>query len=117
MEAIDKTLKIYREFKEDIKEKNLYENYYASVLVFKARINCLSLFWKKRFCGEDEVYQLYQAEEETLEYFLKRRGSLRLQRIEHGIADSLPISEMLLCREGRQGEIQGRKKYLVDIWK
>ena len=110
-------MKIYREFKEDIKEEKMYENSYASVLLFRARTNCLNVFWRKRFCGEDGVCLLCQTKEETLKHFLRRCESLRPQRNEHDVTDSLPMSEMLLFGEGKQDEIQGRKKYLVDIWK
>ena len=51
-----------------------------------------------------------------MEHFLKKCGSLRPERTQHGIIDNLPIVETLPFGEEREDKIRGWK-YLVDIWK
>ena len=47
------SLEIYRKFKTEIKEENIYTNSYASNLLFRCRTNTLILNDRKRFSNED----------------------------------------------------------------
>ena len=55
------TLSIYKSCKNKMKEEKFYDNTLESVLLFKARANCLKLEWRSRFWGGDTVCKTCQA--------------------------------------------------------
>ena len=60
----------YRKYKTKIKQENIYDNRYESVLLFKLRTGTLELNIEKRHKGEDTTCDLCKAEEETDIHFI-----------------------------------------------
>ena len=110
------TLVVYRSNKNEIKaESVLYDNTYASMLLLRAKANCLPLNQRNRFAGEEEVCMVYdQGVAETQEHFLMGCGELRSLRERHGVEDGVRVSDLLLFKEKTEEEITRKKKYLPD---
>ena len=64
------SLAIYKQFKNNIKEKKIYTNDYQSIVLFRCRSNTIKLNWRRIFEGGDTTCALCNEEEETLEHFL-----------------------------------------------
>ena len=93
------TLAIYREHKVRIFEK-FYDNTYASVLMFRARMNCLMLNWRL-FKGEDNSCRLCQAgKTETLEHFLMKFKALAEVRRQYKFEDCTTAGTCFCLLEG-----------------
>ena len=63
-------LSIYRMWKKEIKEEEVYDNRYSSVILFKARTDTLPLNYKNRHSGGNIGCLLCGEEREDLEHFL-----------------------------------------------
>ena len=109
------TLKIYQEFKREKREEKFYDNTEESVLMFKARSNCLKLNWRLRFENGDVNCKLCNADyEETIEHFLMDCMSLNEVREEYGMINR-KVEEVLLFVEGINES--KAKKYIKALWK
>ena len=75
-----KSLTIYRTWKTEIKEEEIYDNSYASVLWYKARSNTLQLRDRKRHEGGQVSCKICGAEKEDLEHFLLQCTGLDEER-------------------------------------
>ena len=70
-----KTLKMYMNYKSDIKDEAIYDNRISSMWLFRARSNSLKLnqrayFFKPNHKIEDKICGLCEDEEESLEHFM-----------------------------------------------
>ena len=107
------TLGIYKQFKHSIVEEKFYDNTFGSVLLFKARSNCLKLNWRNRFQGGDVSCRLCGAQLETLEHFILECPGLHEIRQEFEIF-SVGIEAILGFENGI--DIENMKLYLKKIW-
>jgi len=107
------TLTIYRENKSEIKEETFYGNDLGSILLFKARANCLKLGWKNCFQGGPVECKLCGAPEETLDHFIVECQRLQHIRLEYEL-ETEPIQDIL----GFNGNIniEKKKRFLTKIW-
>ena len=106
------TLAIYRNFKQQRKEEGFCNNTMESVLLFKARSNCLKLNWRNRFLGGDIGCKLCGEREETLEHFLLECPGYREERMEFNMID-VEIKRMLGFESYEMGNT---KRFLKKIW-
>ena len=108
------TMETYRQYKNEIKQENLYDNTWESVLLFRARSNSLNLAWR-RFGGGDGICCLCEGNyEETLLHFIEKCSAYEDLRQEHGL-ENRTISQILLFEEGCE-EVRC-KKYLLTAWR
>lgn len=109
------TLHLYRQYKTNIREDDIYDNTWDSVLMFRARSNSLGLGWRNRFSGGGTVCQLCDMnEDETLYHFVVQCGHYERLRHEYGMQEtSLP--EVLLLKEGCDAYLS--KKYIGALWR
>ena len=70
------SIHIYRKFKTEIKEEQIYRNDFSSTLLFQARSNTLPLNIEKRFRNESTICELCKVEGENLEHFILKCRSL-----------------------------------------
>ena len=73
-----RSLKIYREFKKEIKEEKYYDNRESSKYLFLARSNTLPLNIKRKYTGGDTKCKLCNTENEDLVHFL-----INCKKLEH----------------------------------
>lgn len=108
------TLGLYRTYKGEIKEEQFYDNTFGSVLLFRARTNCLRLGWRRRFQGGDVGCRACGFVEETLDHFLLDCPRLHSIRVKYGM-EGVDMGEML----GFDGDrnMNGTKLLLVEMWK
>ena len=69
-----KTLKIYKEFKKEINQEDIYDNTEESITMFRARSNILKLREWYRHVGEDTECIICREGIEDLDFFLKCKG-------------------------------------------
>ena len=74
------SIQIYRKFKTEIKEEQIYRNDFSSTLLFQARSNTLSLNIENRFRNESTICDLCKVEGENLEHFVLKCRSLEASR-------------------------------------
>ena len=74
------SLEIYSEEKKEIKEELLYDNRPSSVILYRARANCLRLNDRNRHQGGEVGCKLCGAEMENLNHFLLECGELSEER-------------------------------------
>ena len=74
------SIQIYRKFKTEIKEEQIYRNDFSSTLLFQARSNTLSLNIENRFRNESTICDLCKVEGENLEHFVLKCRSLDASR-------------------------------------
>ena len=116
------TLRIYRKYKMEIKEETWFENSERSVLMIKARTNCLELNWRKIYQMKDDTCPMCNRETETLEHFLLlchsyddlRAQHIFLQRPYNENTDDI-ISQFLLMQN--VDEIERKKELLQKMWR
>ena len=114
------SLKIYAMMKLEIREEEIYDNQFDSVLLYKARSNTLQLENRKRFSGGDIACKLCGSEVEDLAHFVlecrlfnSERGNLEeLQRPYIENQDEL-LGGFLFDK----ANIMIKKKYIGKIWK
>ena len=107
------TLRLYRNFKKEIQEERMYDNTFESVLLFRARANCLKLGWRKRFEGKSVECDMCGEPEETLEHFIGVCKALEEVREQHGV-QGVAVEEVLLLTGGRS--VNGMKRYIKELW-
>ena len=107
------TLSLYRNLKNTIKEENFYDNTFGSVLLFRARTNCLKLDWRRRFEGGEVGCKLCGADEETTEHFILECRRLRVIREEFGMID-MDIGGILGFDQNE--DMDKTKRFLNKIW-
>ena len=64
------TLAIYKQWKLTIEEDEIYDNRPSSIILYRARANCLTLNDRKRFTNEDATCDLCRQNEENLTHFI-----------------------------------------------
>ena len=82
------SLNLFMERKKEIREEKIYNNTPSSIILYKARMNCLPLNDRKGFTGENTTCILCDEIIETLEHFILecpayndvRKRSMALQR-------------------------------------
>ena len=76
------TLHIYNNFKEAIKEEEVYDNCEASIILYRAWANCLPLYDQRQHTGEDMTRRVCSQENmmETLEHFILECPALTEER-------------------------------------
>ena len=112
------TLKIYRQFKLEIKEEKFYDNSDASKYLFQARSNSLQLNTRNRHTGGDTKCELCNNENEDLIHFLINCEGLEHKRnkaiIEENKNQSKEImAGNILFRKGNKEEI---KAMIQAMW-
>ena len=107
------TLAIYREYKNEIKTENFYDNTFQSVLLFRARANCLKLGWRKRFEQGEVDCKLCGYEEETLEHFIMDCPRYSEIRNDYDVS-GMNIQSILGFDGGKN--IEKSKRFIEKIW-
>ena len=114
------TLQLYKAWKHEIKEDSIYDNTPMSVILYRARANCLPLADRNRHTGGNTLCVLCNTESEDLEHLL-------LQCPEHAEIRACILELQQPYLENRM-EIIGRylfevenleqkKEFLYKIWK
>lgn len=113
------TLKIYRQFKDNVREESIYDNSPGSVILYRARANCLQLNDRKRHTEEKRTScPLCEEDYEDLDHFLLQCGILREIRAEN-IMLQRPFekeSEMTIGNFLFTGNIEAAKRTLYKMW-
>ena len=114
------SLEIYNEEKKEIKEEIMYDNRPSSVIMYRARTNCLRLNDRKRHQGGEIKCKLCGAEEENLEHFLLECDSLKEERkmikeLQRPYIENRKkiIGTVLFQEEG----IENRKENIYRMWR
>ena len=108
------TLELYREYKNEIKEEEIYENDFESCLLFRARSNTLKLNWRKRFeGGSTECDLCSRQEEESLAHFFECTAYQTIKQ-EHEMSEKT-VQQILLFIPGVGPE--RARKYIGALWK
>ena len=107
------TLRLYRTFKTEMQEERMYDNTFESVLLFRARANCLKLSWRKRFEGKSVECEMCGEPEETLDYFISECKALEEVWEQHCL-QGVAVEEVLLLTGG--SSVNGMKRYLKELW-
>ena len=113
------SIRIYRKFKKEIKEEQIYRNDFASILLFQARSNTLSLNIENRFRNESTICELCKVEGENLEHFVLKCRNLDGSREKNFIEKFKDMNNedilgnMLFDYEN----IETTKKMLVNLWR
>lgn len=115
------TLQIYQENKNSISnEYEIYDNTYASEILFQARSNTIRLNWRNRFRNEQTKCQMCEEENEDLEHFLLYCPALRDVR---GKVTTLQqpynrniMADFLLFNRKNNHNIVKNKKILLQLW-
>ena len=114
------SLKIYEEEKKEIKEELMYDNRPSSVIMYRAKSNCLKLNNRNRHQGGEVGCKLCGANIENLEHFLleceklgeERRRIVELQQpYEENRKKIMGI--VLFKEEG----IEKRKEKIYHMWR
>ena len=110
---------LYKEYKGEIKEEKIYDNTYASELLFGARANSLDLNDLKKHTGGDTVCDVC-GEEEDLIHFLVRCKGLDDRRDEELVAkfrgsdDRSTAGRILFETTG--DDVERLKRMLRNLW-
>ena len=113
------SLNRYRKYKTKIKQEDIYNNKYESVLLFKARTGTLELNIEKRHKGEDTTCDLCKTGDETDIHFILECNKLNDKRdkkiIEKykGESKEETIGKMLFSKKG----IDKVKNMLSSMWR
>ena len=114
------SLEIYSEEKKEIKEELLYDNRPSSVILYRARANCLRLNDRNRHQGGEVGCKLCGAEMENLNHFLLECGELSEERkliteLQQPYQENRKkiIGNVLFKVEG----IEKRKENIYRMWK
>ena len=113
------SLNRYRKYKTKIKQEDIYDNRYESVLLFKLRTGMLELNSEKRHKGEDTTCDLCKAGEETDIHFMLECNRLNDKRdkrvIEkcNGKNKEETLSNMLF----KKNFIEEVKKMINGMWR
>ena len=113
------SLSRYRKHKTKIKQEEIYDNKYESVLLFKARTGTLELNIEKRHKGEDTTCDLCRTGDETDIHFILECNKLDDKRdkkiIEKykGKNKEETLGKMLFNKKG----IENVKKMLYSMWR
>ena len=115
-----RSLSIYKMMKDRVKEENIYDNNFSSVLWYRARSNTLQLEDRKRFQGGDGICKLCGIETEDLIHFVLECPAYSAERCENAdlqrpyIEDKQRIIGELLFENEK---IPRNKIFLAKIWK
>ena len=109
------TLTLYSRHKTEIRQEEIYENDWSSVLLFRCRTNTLKLNWRERFTGGDTRCKNCYNEEESLEHFLVDCPWYRGVRGLHGM-EGQPVGEVLFGGTNLTWA-RPRRMYLEHMWK
>ena len=113
------SIRIYRKFKKEIKEEQIYRNDFSSILLFQARSNTLSLNIENRFRNESTICELCKVEGENLEHFVLKCRNLDGSREKNFIEKFKDMNNedilgnMLFNYEN----IETTKKMLENLWR
>ena len=119
------TLKIYREYKQQINEENWLDNREESNIMIKARVNALKLGWRENLTKKDETKcQLCKKDIETLNHFILhcdklnpiRQKNKTLQRPYQENEEAI-IAEILLFYKPDTYTREANLKTLYAMWK
>ena len=94
------SLKIYREFKLEIKEEKIYDNRDSSKYLFQARTNTLPLNTTRRHIGGDTKCELCNSENEDLIHFL-----LECKGLEHKRNQQIMMKNLNQNKEKKAGNM------------
>ena len=109
----------YRKYKTKIKQEDIYDNRYQSVLLFKLRTGTLELNIEKRHKGEDTTCDLCRTGEETDIHFMLECNRLDDKRNKKLIEEykgkdkDETLEKMLFRKKG----IENVKKMINDMWR
>ena len=111
---------LYKEYKGEIKEEKIYDNTYASELLFGARANSLNLNDLKKHKGGKTVCDVCGEEEEDLVHFIVRCRGLEDRRDKDLIAkfkgdDDRSTAGKILF-ETRDNDVERVKRMLRNLW-
>ena len=114
-----KSVKIYKNFKEKIKDDGCYDNKFASKLLFKARSNTLNLNIQKRHQKGDTSCILCEEEKEDLVHFIVNCSKLEDIRDEEIFKESYDENrEQMVGKILHNNEkIETVKNMLEEMWK
>ena len=113
------TLDRYRIYKKQIKQEDIYDNRFESILLFKARIRTLNLNIERRHKGGDTVCELCREGDETDIHFileckkLSDRRDLNLLQKYRGKEKDTIIGELLF----KEKDVERVKIMLGKIWR
>lgn len=117
------TLHIYKNFKKSIKKEQIYDNCESSIILYRARANCLPFNDRKRHTGEDTSCKICRqgSGSETLERFMLMCPVLSEERVKSTILLQQPfqednattIAEFLFQAQ----DMMEKKKMLYQMWK
>ena len=111
------TLETYRLYKQEIKEEGIYSNTFASVLLFRARSNCLKLGWRERFTGGNETCLLCQSGEvESLAHFLVECPTLEAVRGKY-FGQNIQLGTLLLFMDQSPAQVERSKACIEEMWR
>ena len=106
---------LYKEYKGEIKEEKIYDNTYASELLFGARANSLDLNDLKKHTGGETVCDICGEEKEDLINFLVRyKGLEELVAKFKGIDDRATAKKILFKMKDK--EVERLKRMLRNLW-
>ena len=109
------SLNLYMERKKENKEEQVYNNRPSSIILYKARTNCLPLNDRKRFTGENTTCILCDGTTETLEHFILEQARRQLNWNGGGGMDSqyIVLSELL---SDQAAFITSPKTSMANYW-
>ena len=111
------SLKIYREFKKEIKEEKYYDNRESSKYLFLARSNTLPLNIKRKYTGGDTKCELCNTENEDLVHFL-----INCKKLEHKRNKEIMLKNRNENKETMVGNIlfkedkEKTKEMITQMW-
>ena len=112
--------KLYQAKKKEIKQENIYDNRWSSVLLFRARANALDLKDRQRFTGGDTSCKLCGEEYEDLTHFMIRCRGLEGERNQQIVIknkednDEDTVGNILF--EIDEKDLEETKKMLKRMW-
>ena len=112
-----RSLKIYREFKKEIKEEKYYDNRESSKYLFLARSNTLPLNIKNKYLGGETICDLCNTENEDLVHFL-----ISCKKLEHKRNKEIMLRNHNENKEIMVGNIlfkenkEKTKEMLTNMW-
>ena len=120
-----KSLKLYREGKESIKEELIYNNTPASVILYQARTNSLPLEDRKHQEGRiKNVSYLCHEENEDFDHFMmkcnkteKTRNLIPILQRPHKNKNDEFLGNFLFNTNQDWGDMERRKEWLYKMWK
>ena len=119
-----KSLKLYREGKESIKEELIYDNTPTSVILYQARTNSLPLEDRKYQEGRTKECQLCHEENEDFDHFMmkcnkteKTRNQIPILQRPHKNKNDEFLRNFLFNTNQDWGDMERRKEWLYKMWK